>query len=310
MKYDLDVVTSNKSKWENSKKFIVLHHTATVTTLENMVSYLSKPNDRNVSCHYVISQDWRLGKIWLDSYILWHAWFGNLIKWYRDNMNEHSIGIEVISNGEHFTRVQIEKLSLLVFELQKQYNIPKENVIRHKDYSTRKWDIWDNFYKLHWFMNYEHWLDRNPKIDSFNWVSILWKPQPKNKPLRLGMFNPFNNTIVLYDRAYRVDPERFQSLLQHEWSHKVYWTEFTAEEVKTWEAISRLDDRALTQVKTKWINSYWINKYISPWETNESEDFAETWQDIIKNPDIIYGDYRDIKRMAVRKLMARHDYIA
>jgi len=309
MKYNLDVVTSNKSRWLNSKTFIMLHHTWTVTSLENMVSYLSKKNERQVSCHFVISRDGRIGRIGNENDILWHAGTGNKIQGFINNMNAHAIGIEVISNWNDYTRKQIEVLSKLVFFLQTKFWIKNDNVIRHKDYSIRKWDIGDNFYKIFWYKDYNHWLNRMDRITSYKWVPVINKKQPSKYPLRLWMFHPYKKHIILYDRAYRLPLDRFKLLLEHEWSHKVYWTEFTKREIQAWEQISRLDDIVKDRIKNRWTNVYWVNKYISPGETIESEDFAETYEDIIKNPNSIYNDYRDIKRMAVRKLMAIHWYV-
>jgi hypothetical protein len=120
------------------------------------------------------------------------------------------------------------------------------------------------------------------------------------------MYHPYKKYIILYERAYSLSESDFNALLEHEWSHKVYWDEFTTQEVRTWEAISRFDTRTLNEVKKKWTDIYWINKYISPNETNESEDFAETIEDIFKNPKNVYNDYRDIKRKSAVKLMQRH----
>lgn len=74
-------------------------------------------------------------------------------------MNAHSIGIEVISNGTDFTEAQVIALAELVKYLKEKYGIDPGNIIRHKDYSTRKWDIGDAFYKVAGSDTYEKWID-------------------------------------------------------------------------------------------------------------------------------------------------------
>jgi N-acetylmuramoyl-L-alanine amidase len=162
IKIDLVAKTTKKSKWMNSKTFIMLHHTAQITSLEVMTSYLSK-NPAEVSVHYVISEDGRIAKIGKDEDILWHAGDWNLIAGYVNTMNANSIGIEVISDGKTFTKKSIDTLSVLVSSLQEKYSIPNDRVIRHKDYTKRKTDIWDAFFSTAWYTSYSEWLNRNMK---------------------------------------------------------------------------------------------------------------------------------------------------
>lgn len=156
--YEYDVTTTKYTKGANSNKFIMLHHTASVSSLEDMTNYLSK-NSAEVSVHYIIDQEGKYSRIGMDNYILWHAGNGDKIKGYENVMNSHAIGIEVISDWTTFTKRQIESLWHLVKELQKKHNIRSEEVIRHKDYTDRKIDIWDAFYKLMGYKTYQEWKD-------------------------------------------------------------------------------------------------------------------------------------------------------
>jgi hypothetical protein len=126
------------------------------------------------------------------------------------------------------------------------------------------------------------------------------------------MYQPYKDIIYLYDRAYTLEEKEFLLLLEHEWLHRVYWKEFTKEQREAWEKISRLDPEVQEELKKKrkrWYNPiYWMVRYISPKETNESEDFAETGEDICKNPYKVYNDYRDTKREAFKGLMSLHGY--
>lgn len=131
--------TNNKTRGINSRKFIIVHHTA---TWEGSIKWVLRTlTVWGVSCHYVIDTNGDIYKIWADEDILWHAGLSSWGKYKA--MNPVSIGIEVIwplTNG--FTFEQRKGVKELVQELMKKYNIPKENVLRHADVSPwRKVDI-------------------------------------------------------------------------------------------------------------------------------------------------------------------------
>jgi len=156
MQYKYDVTTTKKSWGTNSKKYIMLHHTGGISNLWNMTQYLAK-NKAQVSCHYLVGVDGSISRIGTDDYIMWHAGLGSKIPGVINNMNAHSIGIEVVSNGINFTEAQVKGLAELIKDIQKRHGIKTENIIRHKDYSTRKWDIGDNFFKVMDCDSFEEW---------------------------------------------------------------------------------------------------------------------------------------------------------
>ncbi len=167
IEYKYDVTTWKHSGKVNKCEFIMLHHTVWISSLKDMTTYLSK-NKAEASCHYIIDPEWLISRIWLDNYILWHAGEWDKIKWYKDIMNQYSIWIEVISDWKEFTIKQVESLRRLVTELQKKHNIHNDKVIRHKDYTDRKTDISDNFYKTAWYWSFEDWKKwNNNEVDFF-----------------------------------------------------------------------------------------------------------------------------------------------
>lgn len=191
MNFKHDVVTNKFTKnldWKkkiNRKKYVMLHHTWLTSTsvdklktlkweslkkfedklLKNMTDYLSI-NKAQVSVHYVVWTNWDLSRIWTDDYVLWHAWRWDMIEWIKDNMNNFSIWIEVISDWKYFTDRQRETVRSLIKELADTHWIKVNNIIRHLDYTSRKTDIWDNF----WNWKYKSFSDYTKSV--MNWDSI------------------------------------------------------------------------------------------------------------------------------------------
>ena len=153
--------TKNITPWVNTKEFIVLHHTATGEgTIKGVLNTLTKtanPVSSGKSCHFCIDTNWDAYKIGSPENILWHAWisqWGNL-----SNLNNHSLWIEFIGPLKNgcFTREQLIIGTRLVEHLMAVFNIPKENVLRHRDIAPkRKIDIADSFFPNN---DYKKWRD-------------------------------------------------------------------------------------------------------------------------------------------------------
>ena len=136
----------NFSQWVNTKEFIVLHHTWVIG--EWNIPVLLWERAAQVSAHYILMQDGRVVKLGWDNQVLWHAWDSEW-KW-KKYLNWYSIWIEV--EWPTFTKAQRRELRQLVRNLMAAHNIPKENVIRHKDIAPwRKTDPDDSLFWLSWF---------------------------------------------------------------------------------------------------------------------------------------------------------------
>lgn len=154
MVYKQELKTNNKSKWVNTREFIIVHHTWTKHgTIKWVLRTLTV---WNVSVHYVVDFNWDKYKIWSTDNILRHCWVSEW-KW-RKNMNFYSIWIEVVWwKWEEFPREQRVAVRELIQHLMKTFNIPKENVLRHKDIAPwRKTDIADTFWN-HWFKSWKEY---------------------------------------------------------------------------------------------------------------------------------------------------------
>ena len=128
-------------------KFIVLHYTGMQS---ERVAIERLTNDRSeVSCHYLINREGKITKLVDEKNIAWHA---GRSKWKNFiNLNNRSIGIELVNKGhkfsyENFSKKQILKLVLLCKTLIKKYKIKKTNILGHSDIAPlRKMDPGEKF---------------------------------------------------------------------------------------------------------------------------------------------------------------------
>ncbi len=127
-------------------KFLVLHYTAMdnqgsikVLTQRQVSSHYLVPDNENNEIFILVSEDKRA----------WHAGYSHWGK--RDNLNDTSIGIEIVNNGFRdsggemifypYTEKQIKKVGELAKDIVKRYNIEAQNVIGHADVAPqRKYD--------------------------------------------------------------------------------------------------------------------------------------------------------------------------
>ena len=125
----IQVISSNFSKKQRKLvkiKFIVLHYTGMQSKRVSIDRLKDKKH--KVSCHYVIDRKGHTIQMVEDKNIAWHA---GKSKWknYR-NLNENSIGIELINKGhqygyEKFSKKQIFKLIKLCLHLKKKISNKK-----------------------------------------------------------------------------------------------------------------------------------------------------------------------------------------
>ena len=136
-----------KKRTLNSVKMIVFHYTGMQSeseSLQKLCNFNSK-----VSCHYLINRNGKVFRLVRDSYIAWHA--GKSCWGKYKNLNENSIGIELVNKGHQFgytsfKKKQISSLIKLCKTLIKKYKIKKKNIIGHSDIAPlRKIDPGEKF---------------------------------------------------------------------------------------------------------------------------------------------------------------------
>ena len=79
-------------------KFVIIHYTGMQSEIES-VNRLKNPNSK-VSCHYLINRIGKIIRMVEDKNIAWHA---GESKWKNfKNLNNKSIGIELVNRGHRF----------------------------------------------------------------------------------------------------------------------------------------------------------------------------------------------------------------
>jgi len=112
--------------------------------IERLLSKQSK-----VSTHYLVNKQGNITKMVDEKNIAWHA---GKSKWKNiTNLNNQSIGIELVNKGhqfgyEKFPKNQIANLILLCRDLMKKYKIKSSNILGHSDIAPlRKKDPGEKF---------------------------------------------------------------------------------------------------------------------------------------------------------------------
>ena len=138
---------SKNSRSKNTIKFVIIHYTGMQSEIES-IERLKNPKTK-VSCHYLINRNGLVTQMVKDKFIAWHA---GKSKWKKfNNLNNRSIGIELVNKGhefgyQNFTKKQIKSLINLCLNLKKKYSIKKENFLGHSDIAPlRKSDPGEKF---------------------------------------------------------------------------------------------------------------------------------------------------------------------
>lgn len=121
------------------QKFIILHYTA-----GNRESSLKTLTKNEVSAHYMVSDNKSEPVYSLvdENKRAWHAgvsdWKG------RNNLNDTSIGIEIVNDGDvsgtfvPYKDFQIKEVAVLVKYLADKYEIPATNILGHSDIAPQR----------------------------------------------------------------------------------------------------------------------------------------------------------------------------
>ena len=136
-----------KRRQANSIKFIIIHYTGMQSERES-TKKLCNPSAK-VSSHYLINQEGKVSRLVQDWHVAWHA--GKSCWGRYKNLNENSIGVELVNKGHKFSytnfkKKQISNLIKLCQIFIKKYKIKKKNILGHSDIAPlRKIDPGEKF---------------------------------------------------------------------------------------------------------------------------------------------------------------------
>ena len=157
---------SSKIRLNKSIKFIIIHYTGMQSEIESINRL--KSTTSKVSCHYLINRKGLITQMVKDNQVAWHA---GKSQWKNfKNLNESSIGIELVNKGhefgyQNFSNIQIKSLINLCKFLKVKYMIKKENFLGHSDIAPlRKRDPGEKFpWKRLSKYNLGHWYRSSNK---------------------------------------------------------------------------------------------------------------------------------------------------
>ena len=147
IKIDLSPNFSIKTRPKKNVKFVIIHYTGMQSEIESFKRLKSEKS--KVSCHYFINRKGSITQMIKDNQVAWHA---GKSKWKTfKNLNENSIGIELVNKGiefgyQNFSKPQLTSLINLCKNLKKKYQIDFENFLGHSDIAPlRKLDPGEKF---------------------------------------------------------------------------------------------------------------------------------------------------------------------
>lgn len=239
MKYVSKYKSPNYNSRKNSKiKLIVIHYTA-LKNVEEAILYLCK-KEKNVSSHYLISQNGTIYNLVNDKYRAWHA--GESFWQDSTDINSISIGIELDYNpygkNNKYSYKMIYSLKKLIINLQKKYEISNSCVLAHSDIAPfRKRDpgknfpwkslslskIVLNFKKLKisetkiieaWFNKYNFKLKKNKIILALSLIGYDTRDVYSNTKLYNKLINAYKMRYS-YIKNNKIDKSTYKIIIKH-----------------------------------------------------------------------------------------------
>ena len=128
-------------------KFLIIHYTGMQSERESLIRLCS--SNSKVSSHFLINQSGKAYRLVEDNQIAWHAGKSHWGKY--KNLNQNSIGIELVNKGHkfgytNFKRQQLYSLIKICKNLIRKYKIKKQNILAHSDIAPlRKMDPGEKF---------------------------------------------------------------------------------------------------------------------------------------------------------------------
>ena len=181
---------SFKIRKKTQIKFIIIHYTGMQSEDESIKRLTDKKS--KVSTHYFINKKGDLIRMVEERKVAWHA---GKSRWKNFiNLNNRSIGIELVNRGhrfgyENFSKKQIKKLIDLCKYLIKKYKIKKTNILGHSDIAP---------------------LRKEDPGEKFPWELLskkqigIWHNNKKNKSHKISNFKKTNLRNSFFGNLYKI----------------------------------------------------------------------------------------------------------
>lgn len=153
------------------------------------------------------------------------------------------------------------------------------------------------------------WYHYKKFIVEFSWIPVFLKAQPKDSATRRWAYIPKEYKwpyINIYPNFWNASQIQQYAILEHEYSHYVYFDILPEIVRKKWEEMSNLPLTA--QAKFLLRGKVYKNAYLNDHaKKSPSEDFSECWEDTFVNPGKKYWNYLDVKIETVVAVMKKYD---
>lgn len=209
-----------KHSWlYNARQYIMRHHTWSLTASTKSVANYLATSKAQVSAPFLIwtKEDKKIYQMYDTKAVCRHAGESEY-EWLK-YMNRYSIGIEIMSSDwKTYDDRQLSAAIWLTKVLMKNYWIPAENVIRHKDVTSRKRDVWDQL----WNREYKKFSDLQKSLKEFEQQKRLTKKEESYYRAALSIHSKLRNYIPdeKLRKSWNIMNNHIRTVLMKDWMGK------------------------------------------------------------------------------------------
>jgi N-acetylmuramoyl-L-alanine amidase len=220
---------NHDSRGDAEIDLLVLHYTGMQTGAEALARL--RDEEAKVSAHYLVEEDGRIFSLVDEERRAWHAgishWAG------VDNVNDNSIGIEVVNPGHEwgyraFPQAQVDALLYLVEKICVGHKIPSSRVVGHSDVAPmRKEDPgelfpWDQLARTNLAIGYYRDQEKDLKnLPGYDDCLTMLREIGYHVPERAhaAAVLAFQRRIVPSQLGKGLDPQTKRALV---WAHQAF----------------------------------------------------------------------------------------
>ena len=99
-------------------------------------------------------------------------------------------------------------------------------------------------------MNNIKWWWKYAKIETYKWLKVVVKKQPKNAPERNGIYNPYLQEIIIYPHFYTNSIAKQEAILEHELCHHCQFYRVPEKYISFWIRVHKYEKELVERVNT------------------------------------------------------------